>query len=103
MEQIDYFDAHFNYIGQTSIDEIHQKGLWHQTFACWLYHPQKRVIYLQLRGPKNRVGANTFDASGSGHLSAGETKEDGFRELAEELGVFIEAKEAYYLGYYLNV
>lgn len=103
MEQIDFFDNHFNHMGQTSIDEIHQQGLWHQTVACWLYNPLKKIIYLQLRGPKNRVGANTFDASSSGHLSAGETKEDGFRELYEELGILARPQQADYLGYYLNV
>ncbi|MBR5129975.1 MAG: NUDIX domain-containing protein [Alphaproteobacteria bacterium] len=103
MEQIDFFDDSFNYVGHTSIDEIHQKGLWHQTFACWLYNPCKKVIYLQLRGPRNRIGANTFDASSSGHLSAGETKENGFRELYEELGVNIDIEQACYLGYFKNI
>ena len=103
IEQIDFFDTDFNYIGQSSIDEIHQKGLWHQTVACWLYNPQRKVVYLQLRGPKNRVGPNTFDASSSGHLSAGERKEDGFRELFEELGVSADSKQAHYLGYFKNI
>lgn len=103
LEQIDFFDDGFHYIGQTSIDEIHQKGLWHQTFACWLYNPDKKVIYLQLRGHRNRVGPNTFDASSSGHLSAGETKEDGFRELFEELGVKVDSQQAHYLGHFKNI
>ena len=103
MEQIDFFDNHFNHIGQTSIDDIHQKGLWHQTVACWLYNPLKKVIYLQLRGPKNRVGPNTFDASSSGHLSAGERKEDGFRELYEELGIKVDLDQVCYLGYFKNI
>ena len=103
IEQIDFFDKDFNYVGQTSIDEIHQKGLWHQTFVCWLYNPYKKVIYLQLRGPKNRVGPNTFDASSSGHLSAGERKEDGFRELFEELGIKADSERAHYLGYFKNI
>ena len=77
MEHIDYFSEDYQFLGQVSIDEIHQKGLWHQTVAFWLFNKEKKVVYLQLRGPKNRVGPNTFDASSGGHLSAGETKEDG--------------------------
>ncbi len=104
MEQIDIFDENFKYLDSSvSIDEIHQKGLWHQTFACWVYNPNKKVIYLQLRGPKNRIGAGTFDASASGHLSANETKEDGFREVYEELGISATANEAEYLGTYKNI
>ncbi len=88
MEQIDIFDDAFNPLptGPVSIDAVHQKGLWHQTFACWLVNRERGVVYLQLRGPKNRVGANTFDATASGHLAAGETPTDGFRELQEEVG-----------------
>ena len=68
---------------ETSIDNIHKLGLWHQTFACWVVNKENGVIYLQLRGSKNRIGANTFDASASGHLSSNEKPEDGFRELKE--------------------
>ncbi len=88
MEQIDVFDEAFHPLPDSpvSIDTVHQKGLWHQTFACWLVNVAKQVVYLQLRGPKNRVGAGTFDATASGHLAAGETPQDGFRELREEIG-----------------
>ena len=83
-------------MGQVSIDDIHQKGLWHQTVAFWLFNKEKKVVYLQLRGPKNRVGPNTFDASSGGHLSAGETKEDGIRELKEELGIDVSKEKCTY-------
>ena len=96
MEQIDYFSEDYEFLGHTSIDDIHQKGLWHQTVAFWLFNKEKKVVYLQLRGPKNRVGANTFDASSGGHLSAGETKEDGIRELKEELGLEVLKKSCLY-------
>ena len=103
MEQIDFFDSDYNYIGATSIDEIHQKGLWHQTVAFWLFNPKERVVYLQLRGPKNRVGPNTFDATSSGHLSSGESKEDGVRELKEELGFSILPEKCIYFKMYKNI
>lgn len=103
MEQLDTFDSDMNRVGVASIDEVHAKGLWHQTFACWVFNPKTQVIYLQLRGPKNRVGANTFDASASGHLSAAETRKDGFRELEEEIGIKHSSDDAVYLGIYKNI
>ncbi len=105
MEQIDIFDEEFYPIEpkSTTIDIVHQKGLWHQTFACWLVNPKENTIYLQLRGPKNRIGPNTFDASASGHLSAGEAPIDGFRELEEELGNNLNLSEKIYLGINRNV
>lgn len=88
MEQIDVFDAQMIPLNNSpvSIDVVHRQGLWHQTVACWIYNDDLRVLYMQLRGPKNRVGPNTLDASASGHLLAGEIPEQGFREVLEELG-----------------
>ncbi|MGI6681074.1 MAG: NUDIX hydrolase [Bdellovibrionota bacterium] len=88
---------------QASIDNVHQKGLWHQTFACWLINKEKNIIYIQLRGSKNRIGPNTFDASASGHLMSGETPEDGFRELTEELGKNIILSDKQFLGVFRNI
>ena len=33
-------------------------------------NPKENKIFLQLQGPKNKVGPNTLDASANGHLSA---------------------------------
>ncbi len=105
MEQIDIFDEKFNPIEPktTTIDVVHQQGLWHQTFACWLVNPDKNVIFLQLRGPKNRIGPNTFDASAGGHLSAGETPLEGFREAEEELGNNLNLFDKVFLGINRNI
>jgi 8-oxo-dGTP pyrophosphatase MutT (NUDIX family) len=88
---------------QATYDEVHRQGLWHQTFAGWLVNPDKRTVILQLRGPKNRIDPGSFDASGGGHLVAGEKAEDGFRELKEELGVDVPAAARAYLGIYRNI
>ena len=50
MEQIDIFDEEFNSIESktTSIDVVHQQGLWHQTFACCVVNPDKNVLFLKL-------------------------------------------------------
>jgi len=105
MEQIDIFDEEFNAIEpfSTSIDAVHKQGYWHQTFACWLVNPQKNKIFLQLRGPQNRIGPNTFDASASGHLASGEKPIDGFREAEEELGKNLNLTAKTFLGINRNV
>ena len=105
MEKIDVFNEDFtpSDLKSVTIDIIHQKGLWHQTFACWLINPEENKIFLQLRGPKNRVGPNTLDASASGHLSSGENPEDGIRELYEELGANIDISDKVFFGIYRNI
>ena len=105
MEQIDVFDEEFHAIEPytTTIDVVHRQGLWHQTFACWLVNPKENKIFLQLRGPQNRIGPNTFDASASGHLSAGEKPIDGFREVEEELGKNLHLTDKTFLGINRNV
>lgn len=85
-----------------SIDDVHKNGLWHITFACWLVNPLRESIVLQKRGPRNRIDPGTYDASASGHLSAGETTEDGWRELHEELGVVPPAEDRFPLGVFRN-
>jgi len=87
MEYLDIFDELFNPLepAKASIDDVHKKGLWHQTFACWIVNPQKETVLFQLRGVRNRIDPGSFDASSSGHLKAGESPADGFRELSEEL------------------
>ncbi len=105
MEQIDIFDEEFRVIEPkvTSIDTVHKQGFWHQTFACWLINPKENCLFLQLRGKKNRIGPNTFDASASGHLSAGEKPIDGFREAEEELGKNLNLSDISSLGINRNV
>jgi len=105
METLDVFDELFNPLDPpiATIDKVHNDGLWHQTFACWLVNKKDRSIVWQLRGPRNRIDPGSFDASASGHLSAGENPEHGFRELEEELGVTIEKNKRAYLGVFRNI
>ena len=105
LEKLDVFTETFSPLDPPSAtyDEVHQNGLWHQTFACWLVNRSKRTVVLQLRGPKNRVDPGTFDASAGGHLSSGENPSDGFRELKEELGITIPENNRAYLGVFRNI
>jgi len=104
-ELLDVFDSDYNSlgIGAFSYDIVHQKGMWHNTFACWLINEERNSVIFQLRGPKNRVDPGSFDASAGGHLAAGEEAEDGFRELEEELGVNVPNEDRCYLGVFRNI
>jgi len=105
MEKLDVFDAFYDPLTPpvAGIDEVHQKGLWHRTFACWVADPQANAVLLQQRGPRNRIDPGSFDASASGHLAAGERPEDGFRELREELGINIAPDDRAALGVFRNM
>ncbi|TXK70267.1 NUDIX domain-containing protein [Paenibacillus sp. N3.4] len=88
-EVFDIYDANMNNIGTAPRSEVHAKGLWHQTFQCWIVSheaPEPKLL-LQLRHPDKDLFPSLLDISCAGHLSAGETIQDGVRELEEELGL----------------
>lgn len=88
-EYFDIYDRDLNWLGTAPRSEVHAKGLWHQTFQCWLVNATGAVpkLFLQLRAPNKDLFPNLLDISCAGHLSAGETVEAGVRELEEELGI----------------
>lgn len=88
-ELFDIFDADRNWIGTATRKETHAKGLWHQTFQCWIVSVQQDEVFLllQLRHKSKDTFPNLLDISCAGHLGAGERPEDGIRELEEELGL----------------
>lgn len=101
MEEIlDIFDANMNHIGTSSRSEVHTKGYWHQTFHCWIVRrdEHKNYVLFQIRDKEKSVAPNKLDITAAGHLKAGETKEDGLRELKEELGIETNIEQLHYLG-----
>ena len=99
-EMLDYFDDKMNYIGTANRNEVHQKGYWHQTFHCWIIRKteNEKYVLFQRRGPEKKSFPNTLDITAAGHLAAGEAKEDGLRELNEELGIDAKYSDLAYLG-----
>lgn len=85
MEKIKVFDEQFQYIGIHSRDYVHRKGLWHETFQCWLIDDD--FVYIQKRSANKKDFPSLFDITAAGHLEAHETVEDGVREIEEELGI----------------
>ncbi|KEQ24534.1 NUDIX hydrolase [Paenibacillus tyrfis] len=90
-EIFDIFDERMNPVGQASRSEVHARGLWHQTFHCWIAEPTdgEAVLLFQERHPGKDTFPSLLDTSCAGHLLAGEVVEDGVRELEEELGLSV--------------
>ena len=88
-ELLDIFNDKFEKIGQATRDEVHKKGYWHQTFHCWILtkHNDENFVLVQKRAAEKKTAPNKLDISAAGHLQAGESKENGIREVQEELGI----------------
>lgn len=100
MEMIDIFDKDYKLIGTTSKKEAHEKGLWHQVFACLLINGKENKVYLQYKNSSHNDVAHTnkVDISVGGHLLSGEKVEDGIREIKEEASLDVSFDQLVYLG-----
>lgn len=85
---LDTYDADLRPQGAFPWSQVHREGLWHRTFHCWVVtrSPQPMLL-LQWRSPEAVNFAGMLDVSAAGHVEAGETIEEGIRELHEELGL----------------
>lgn len=99
-EQLKVFDENRTPIGIAARSEIHKKGLWHETFHCWIISEQdgESYLYLQIRSPLKKDYPNLLDITAAGHLLAHEEAKDGVREMEEEIGICVEMDELIYLG-----
>jgi isopentenyldiphosphate isomerase len=98
--QIDIFDDQYQHLGTADKDEVHTKGLWHRVFSCLIVTPRDTVFW-----QKKHSGLYEFDrpdyvepVSAGGHYHAGESIEDGVREIDEELGLEVSYRDLFPLG-----
>lgn len=94
MKILDYvktFDENYTYIKDESRDTVHQLGLWHETFHCWLIDGEH--VYIQKRSADKKDFPSLFDITAAGHLLATETIEEGVREVEEELGLNLDLEK----------
>lgn len=99
-ELLKIFDVTGKYIGTSTREEVHSKGLWHETFHCWLVSKldHKYFIHFQLRSNQKKDYPNQLDISAAGHLKADESVSDGIREVHEELGVNVTIEDLISIG-----
>jgi isopentenyldiphosphate isomerase len=80
--------------------DVHRDGDWHRAVHVWIYGIDDTGPYLLLnqRGRNKDTWPLALDATVGGHLGAGETVEDAFREIEEEVGISPNLGDLYYLG-----
>lgn len=80
-------DKQDNPIGEASMEEAQQKGLYHRIVRVHVEDKDGRIL-LQKRAATVATFPNCWDNSAAGHVDAGETYEQAARrELLEELGI----------------
>lgn len=100
LEELKIFNKDRTYIGTATREEIHLKGLWHETFHCWILAEidGKEYLYFQLRSKVKKDYPGLLDITAAGHLLSHENVEDGIREVEEEIGIKVTMDELTYLG-----
>lgn len=90
MEYLDVIDENGNKTGETvSHHDAHAKGILHRAIHVWLVNKSGQIL-VQRRSPSMVAYPNLWDASASGHVSAGQTdREAAIREVYEEIGLKI--------------
>ena len=99
VEMIKVIDKERNALGLKSREAVHLNGDWHETFQCWFIERVKNsyYIYLQLRSASKKDFPLMYDITAAGHLLAGESEEDGVREIQEELGIQVSIGQLTFL------
>lgn len=83
MELFDLVDASDNIVGSTDKLKAHSAGQLHRVAAIYVFDDKGR-LYVQV----HKKSGGLYDHSVGGHISQGETYEEGAkREAAEELGI----------------
>ncbi len=104
-ELFDVYDEALNHIGVKPRGEVHRDGDWHQVFHCWVVGREVNgdsFVVLQKRA-LNKDYPGKIDISAAGHLEAGESVEDGVREIEEELGLRVEYDNLAPLGIRIGI
>lgn len=98
-EIIDIYNENQELLGKMERVEAHRQGQWHRSIHCWVVRPvDDGYILLQKRGRDKNMYPNLLDITAAGHYSTGETRQDGVREIAEELGLHVSIEEMRFLG-----
>lgn len=73
---------------------VHRDGDWHRAVHIWVYGvgDDGPFLLMNQRGKHKDTWPLALDATVGGHLGAGETVEDAFREAHEEIGVRFDAE-----------
>lgn len=94
-EYIDTYNESHRFIARFKKRKAHQLGLWHDVVGSLVFNPTTNEVFFQLKNHKHN-GVNDKDLleiTAGGHLQAGETLEDGIREVKEETGLEVSFED----------
>ena len=100
-ERFDVVDVYGTPTGLTKRRaDVHRDGDWHRAIHVWIYGQDRSgsFLILQRRGLEKDSWPGKLDATAAGHLAAGETPEDAFREIEEELGIVPDVDNLRHVG-----
>ncbi len=85
--------------------DVHRDGDWHRAIHVWFYGVRGGTPFMlfNLRGRHKDTWPERLDVTVGGHLATGETVEQAYREIEEEIGIaadpaklhFLETRKAY--------
>ena len=80
--------------------DVHRDGDWHRAIHIWVVgeDPAGPFIICQRRSFQKDTWPGELDVTVGGHLGAGESLEDAFREVEEEIGVSVEPSQLLWVG-----
>jgi len=80
--------------------DVHRDGDWHRSIHVWVYGVEANAPFLLMnqRGREKDTWPGVLDATVGGHLSAGETVEEAYREIEEEIGIVADPKRLRHIG-----
>ena len=99
-EYLDVVEPTGQVVGPRARDDVHHEGAWHQVAHCMVVRsgPPARVV-LQVRTTTTSTYPGRLDLTVTGHVSAGESPAEGMvREIAEEVGIAVDAEQLVPLG-----
>lgn len=72
--------------------DVHRDGDWHRAIHVWVYGVDRDgpFMLLNLRSLQKDTMPGRLDVTVGGHLGAGETVIDAFREIEEEIGASLD-------------
>jgi len=80
--------------------QVHRDGDWHRSIHVWICGIDASGPFLdfQRRGSGKDTWPGVLDATVGGHLGAGETVEQAYREIEEEIGLRVEPGDLRHVG-----
>lgn len=80
--------------------DVHRDGDWHRAIHVWFHGVEDGVPFVlyNLRGRHKDTWPERLDVTVGGHLAAGETVEEAYREIEEEIGIAADPARLRLLG-----